>query len=138
MASIVAIFTSMHHTKQLNPLPNTSTNCVVNYSKLAACQGEREPFEDHPSTRGCLTSHNKSCLGNFQHQYLAELLVNIYSNPLMVKSLSCCCVHGRRLFSDPVTYINPDSQRLLTILFSGGSISTHCIKKMLSSDTQNA
>ena len=52
------------------------------------------------------TSHSKSTLGNFQHQYLAEqLLVNVYSYCLMVKSVYCCCVRGSRLFSDLVTYL---------------------------------
>ena len=50
------------------------------------------------------TSHSKSSLGNFQHQCLPELLVNVYSYHLMVKSLSCCCVHGRCIFSNLVTY----------------------------------
>ena len=50
------------------------------------------------------TSHSKSSPGNFQHQYLAELLVNVYSYCLMVKSGSCCCVHGNRLLSNLVTY----------------------------------
>ena len=49
------------------------------------------------------TSHSKSSPGNFQHQYLAELLVNMCSYCLMVKSVSCCCVRGSRLFSNLVT-----------------------------------
>ena len=56
MASIGPIFTSTYHTKQLNPWPNSSASCVVNYSWLSARQGEMEPLKDHPSTRGCLTS----------------------------------------------------------------------------------
>ena len=44
--------------------------------------------------------------GNFQHQYMPQLLVNVYSYRLMVKSVSCCCVRGRRLFSNPVTFMN--------------------------------
>ena len=34
------------------------------------------------------TSYSKSSLGKFQHQYLAELLVNVYSDRLMVKSMT--------------------------------------------------
>ena len=49
------------------------------------------------------TSHSKSSLGSIQHQYLAKLLVNVYSHCLMVKSLSCCCVCGSWLFIDLVT-----------------------------------
>ena len=35
--------------------------------------------------------------------YLAELLIIVYSYCLMVKSMSCCYVCGRQLFSNPVT-----------------------------------
>ena len=42
------------------------------------------------------TSHSKSRLGKFQYQCLSELLVNVYSYCLMVKSVSYCCVCGRR------------------------------------------
>ena len=56
MASIGVIFTSTYHTKQLNPWPNSSASRVVNYSQLSACQGDMQPFEDDPYTRGCLTS----------------------------------------------------------------------------------
>ena len=106
MASIGVIFTSTYHTKQLNPSPNSSASHVVNYSQLSACQGDIQPFEGDQYTRGRLTSlRNKSSLGNFQHQYLAELLVNVYSYCLMVKSVSCCCVRGSRLFSDLVTFV---------------------------------
>ena len=41
------------------------------------------------------TSHNKSSVGNFQYQYLAELLANVYSYCLMVKvRLDVMCVEG--------------------------------------------
>ena len=33
-------------------------------------------------------NHSKSNLGNFQHQYLAELLVNVYGYLLIVKRVS--------------------------------------------------
>ena len=109
MASIGVIFTSTYHTKQLNPWPNSSASRVVNYSQLSACQGDMQPFESDPYTCGRLTSlRNKPQQkqpGNFQHHYMAELLVNVYSYCLMVKSVSCCCVHGSRLFSDLVTYV---------------------------------
>ena len=51
------------------------------------------------------TSHSKSNLGNFQHQYLPKLLVNVCSCRLMMKSVSWCCVHGRWLFSNLVTFL---------------------------------
>ena len=104
VASIGVIFTT-YHTKQLYPWPNSSASRVVNYSQLSACQGDMQPFEGDLYTRGRLTSHSKSSPDNFQHQYLAELLVNVYSYCLMVKSMSCCCVHGSRLFSNLVTYV---------------------------------
>ena len=46
----------------------------------------------------------KDRLGKFhdQHQYLRKLLVNLYSYCLMVKSVPCCCVRVRQLFSNPV------------------------------------
>ena len=101
MASIGVIFTSTYHTKQLNPLPNSSASYVVNYSWLSVCEGDMEPFEGDLNTRGHLTSlRNKPQQKqpgqvNFQHQYLAELLVNVYKYHLMVESVSCCCAHGR-------------------------------------------
>ena len=43
--------------------PNSSASCVVNYSRLSACQEDMEPFEGDPSTHGHLTS-----LKNKPHQ----------------------------------------------------------------------
>ena len=109
MASTSAIFTTTDHTKQLNPWPNSSTSHVVNYSQLSACQEYMQPFEGDLSTRGHLTGlKNKpqqSSLFNFQHQYLPELLDNVYSYCLMMKSVPCCCVHESQLFSNPVTNV---------------------------------
>ena len=107
MASFGVIFTSTYHTKQVHSWLNSSASRVVNYSQLSACQGDMQPFEGDPYTRGCLTSlrsPSKSSPGNFQHQYLVELLINVNSYCLMVKSVSCCCVRGSRLFSNLVTY----------------------------------
>ena len=78
---------------------------VVNYSQLFACQGDVEPFEGDPSTRGCLTikpqkqATAKAALhGNFHaaciNTCMLELLVNVHGYCLMVKSVSCCCVHA--------------------------------------------
>ena len=104
MASIGAIFTSTYQKKQLNHWPNSSAICVVNYSRLSAYRGDMEPFEGDPSTCGCLKCHSQSSLVNFQHQCLPELLVNVYCYRLMVKSVSCYCVYGSWLFSNPITY----------------------------------
>ena len=62
-ASTGAIFTSTYHTKQLNPWPNSSTICVVNYCRLSACQGDMQPFEGDPHIHGHLIS-----LRNKPHQ----------------------------------------------------------------------
>ena len=109
MASIGVIFTSTYNTKQSNPWPNSSASRVVNYSQLSACQGDMQPFEGDPFTRGRLTSlRNKPQQkqpGQLSASILAELLVNLYGYCLMVKSVSCCCVRGSRLFSDLVTYV---------------------------------
>ena len=79
----------------------------MNYSWLSACQGEVEPFKGALSTHGRLTSlRNKRSPGNFQHQYLPEVLVNVYVYRLIVKSVSCCCVRASQLFSNPVTCID--------------------------------
>ena len=99
MASIDALFTTTYHTKQLNPWPNSSASHVVNYSQLFTCQGDMQPSKGDPSTCGCLIS-----LRNKPQQKQPELLVNAYSYCLMVKSVSCCCVRGRCLFSNLVTY----------------------------------
>ena len=109
IASIGVIFTSTYRIKQFNLWPNSSASRVVNYNQLSACQGDMQPFEGDPYTLGRLTSlRNKPQQkqpGKLQHQYLAELLINVYSYCLMVKSVSSCCVRGSRLFSDLVTYI---------------------------------
>ena len=56
LASIGAIFTSIYHTKQLNPWPNSSASRVVSYSCLSACQEDMQSFEGDPITRGRLIS----------------------------------------------------------------------------------
>ena len=107
MASIGAIFTSTHHTKQLNPWPNSSASHVVNQSQLSACQGEVEPFEEHPSSYEHPTSLRNKPLQKQPGQLSAPIpdwIISVYSHHLMVKSMSCCCVHGSWLFSDSVTY----------------------------------
>ena len=108
MASIGVIFTSTYHTKQLNPWSHSSASRVMNYSELSACQEDMQPFEGDPYTCGRLTSLRKKPQqkqpGQLLHQYLAELLVNVYSYCLMVKIVSCCCVRESQLFSNLVTY----------------------------------
>ena len=56
--------------------------------------------------QGSETSHSKSSSGNFQHWYLADMLASVYSYHVMVKSVSSCCVRGRRVLSNPVTYVH--------------------------------
>ena len=111
IASIGAIFTSTFHTKQLNPWPNSSASCVVNYSRLSACQGDMQPFEGDPSTCGRLASLRKNKPQQNQPGQLSASILQCLNCKsmctaqyrLMVKSMSCCCVHGRRLFSNLVT-----------------------------------
>ena len=75
MTSIGTIFTSTYHTKKLNPW-------LTHQWSFIASWGDR-PFKDHLSTHGCLTSlrnqPEQMQPGQFHHQYLPELLINIYS-----------------------------------------------------------
>ena len=60
MATIGDIFTFTYIShKAVNPWPILSASQVVNYSWLSVSQGEMELFEEHPSTRGHLTSLKK-------------------------------------------------------------------------------
>ena len=45
MASVIAIFSSTYHTKQLNPWPTSPARGVVIYSHLSACPGKMKPFK---------------------------------------------------------------------------------------------
>ena len=127
MASIDTIFASTYHTKQLNPWSFSLASRVVNYCQLSACQGEIEPFKDHLSTCGCLTNlRNKPQQkqpGQLSVPMLAELLVNVQSYRLMVKSTSCCCVCGSQVFSDPVTYMYLPEISLFSLM----SVASNCI-----------
>ena len=109
MASICAIFTSTYRTKQLNPWPNSSASHVANYSWLLLAKG----MCSHLKVTWALmdiwqaseTSHSKSSPGNFQHQYLPELLVNVYSYRLMVKvCFAVVCVEAG--FSQIRSHVN--------------------------------
>ena len=106
MASIGVIFTSKYH-KAAKFMTKIPASCVVNNSRLSACHGEMEPFEDYLSTRGHLTSiRNKpqqKILGNFQHQCLTEMVVNACSCHMVAKSVYCCCV-WKVAFSNSVTF----------------------------------
>ena len=57
-------------------------------------------------------------MGKLQYQYLPELLVNVYRYHLMEKSVSCCCVCGREMFSKLVTH----SQQWSKVANSGGGL----------------
>ena len=53
----MTLFISPPHIMQAKQLnlhghANSSASHVVNNSQLPACQGEMEPFKDHPDTRG--------------------------------------------------------------------------------------
>ena len=104
----MAFISSSYHTKQQNPWPNSSASHVVNYNWLSTCQEDMEPFEGDPNTHGHRTSLRNNPQqkqpGNFQHQYLAELLVNVYNYRWMVKIVPCCYVRGSQLISNSVQY----------------------------------
>ena len=90
-----------YHIKQQNPWPNSLASCMVNYSQFLVVQGKWS----HLKVTWALmdiweTNHSRSNLGNSQQQYLSELLVNVYSYHVMVKSVPCCCVHGSHHFSN--------------------------------------
>ena len=109
MASIGAIFTSTYRNKQLNPC---QTHQPVVWGSTAGCLLVKGRWNHLKRTQALLdvnkapeTSHSQSSLENFQYQYMAESLVNVYSYGLMVKSVFCYCVHGRWLFSNPVTFV---------------------------------
>ena len=107
---IGAIFSSTYDTKQLSPCPqpHQPSSRIVIYSQLSACWDEMEPFKDHLGTYESLkilrNKPQQSSLNNFQHQYLPELLVNVYSYCLIVKCVPCYCMCGSQLLSYPVTY----------------------------------
>ena len=75
-----------------------------------------ESSEGHLNTHGRLDKPislinkphiQQNSLGNFQHQYLAELLVTVqvlFDDNFMVKGVSCCCGRGSQLFSNLITY----------------------------------
>ena len=92
MASIGAIFTSTYCTKQLNPWPNSSASCVVNYSRLSACQGDIRPFEGDPNTRGHLTSLRNKPQQEQPRQLSAPILAWIVSQCIQLSFDGKKCV----------------------------------------------
>ena len=54
MALIGAIFSSMYHTKQLNPWPTSPVSHLMIYYWLSACPGDMVQFKDYPNTHGLL------------------------------------------------------------------------------------
>ena len=107
-------FSSTYHTKQLNSWLNSSASDKVNHSYLLACPEEKiEPFKDHLSTCKHLTSlrnkPQKTSLGKFHLAWIIFINTECMctaSYRVTVKCVSYCCLHGRRLFSSPVTYIH--------------------------------
>ena len=75
IASIDAIFSSTYHIKQLNPWPTLSFSFVVIYNWLSACPAYIEPFKDHTSTHGCLTSLKNKPQQKQPAQLSASILV---------------------------------------------------------------
>ena len=116
----IAVFNPIYHTNHLNPWPNpiASRHRWFGYRWLSACPGEMKAlFKDHPSIvwQASETSHSKSSLGNFQHQYLTKLLLNV----LLLLQLSCDCEKciWKVIFCNSVTCYNytvPDNIFLYT------------------------
>ena len=99
MASIGAIFTSTYHKKQLNPWLNSSASRVVNYSQLSLCQGDMEPFEGNPSTRGRLTSVRNKPQQKQPRQLSASIHASTVSQCIQLsfdgkKCVAVVCVEG--------------------------------------------
>ena len=115
MACIGAIVTSTYHTRQLNPWRNSSANRVVNYSRLSACQLSQGRWTTRAVIWRLARTHSWT-YEKLQKQAKAKAAwvtfsiktwICVYSYPLMVKMcLAVVCAHGRRLFSNPVTYYN--------------------------------
>ena len=82
------IFSSMYHTKQLNPWANSSASHEVKYSWLSACQGRWSHLKITQAfmnvQQASETSHNKSSLWQLSVP-MPKLLVNVYRYYLMVK-----------------------------------------------------
>ena len=114
MVSIGAIINSKYHTKQINPLTNSPASHVIIYSCLSVCLSredgaiERPPKHQQTSDKPQKQATAKAAraiFGTNTYLQLPELLVNVYSYQVMVKGVSCCCMCGRLLLSNPVIFI---------------------------------
>ena len=69
------------HTKQLHPCPTSPASCVVIYSSWLLERGRwslsRITLALVNAWQDSETSHSKSSLGNFQHWYLLDMLVQL-------------------------------------------------------------
>ena len=111
MAFIGGNFTSVYRTKQLNPWPCKLISQSCDKLQPAVCLPRRYaaiwrwPEHSWTSDRPQKQATAKAVQATFSiNTYLPELLVNVYSYNLLVKSVSYCCVRGSRLFSNPVKY----------------------------------
>ena len=75
IAYIDAIFSSTYHIKQLNKQPTSSSSFVVIYSQLSVSPAYMEPFKDHTSTHGYLTSLKNKPQQKQPAQFSASILV---------------------------------------------------------------
>ena len=89
------------HSTQSSEIHGQTHQLIVwwNTILLSACQGE--PWSQFKATREIAdiwqaseTCHGKFNLGNFQNHYLPELVVNVYNNCLMEKSVLLMCVEA--------------------------------------------
>ena len=52
------------------------------------------------------------------------MLASVYSYRVMVKSVSSCCVRGRRVLSNPVTYIIHLNEFIIIIIIVKNTVQT--------------
>ena len=99
---------------------------------VSACQGDMQPFEGNPSTCGCLTDLRNTPQQKKPRQLSASipawivLFINVYNYRLMVISVSCCCVHESRLFSNLVTFVIWPPFHLYVVTDKRWSIINNC------------
>ena len=67
----------------------------------------RSPKQSWMSDKPQKQTTAKTAWATFSTKYLSELLVSLFSYCVMVKSVSCCCVCGRWIFSNTVTIDHP-------------------------------
>ena len=112
MASTGVIFSCIYNVKLLNPWPNSSVSCVVNYGQLSVWPGEMEPLKDYLGTHGCMQARVEN-----GSKVLTCWLVNIH---LLTQKITRM-LHRFRLFYymiyrhfSPTVLVIPSEQHIIT------------------------